>query len=440
MTEDVRRAGAYVGIGLLALVAPALGSAVTIAGVLASVLPFLFVAVLALSTHGGRVFDRFAHTADREDPLYGIAGFALAAASLALVTRIGLPYEAFVGSVFVLAFGDLARVLARERWTDPILTAAGFVGGGALAILLAFALVGSVTESGHSLALVAFVAASGALTAGLLRSVFFESDLPLVMITVALLLWLLLGLGVTVDQTRVAVGLALTVVLGGIAYGLGTASIAGMITGVLLALFAVVLGGYGWFAVLVTFFAIGGLAAKYRYDEKRERGIAEPNRGARGSGNVLANSAVALVTVLAFAASGQVGVAPGLFRFAFTGSVAAALSDTLSSEIGGLYDDPRLITTFERVDAGTDGAVTLPGELAGLLGAALIAGMAGLFFGWGPASLGIVVVAGIAGMTVDSLLGATLEGTVLNNQGVNLLATLAAAIVAAGLAAGAGVG
>jgi len=37
-------------------------------------------------------------------------------------------------------------------------------------------------------------------------------------------------------------------------------------------------------------------------------------------------------------------------------------------------------------------------------------------------------------MTVDSVLGATVEGTVVGNQGVNTLATLAAAITGVALA------
>ena len=46
--------------------------------------------------------------------------------------------------------------------------------------------------------------------------------------------------------------------------------------------------------------------------------------------------------------------------------------------------------------------------------------------------MALVAVAGFAGMTADSILGATLEGTHLGNQGVNLLATLTAGLVAAG--------
>jgi len=37
-------------------------------------------------------------------------------------------------------------------------------------------------------------------------------------------------------------------------------------------------------------------------------------------------------------------------------------------------------------------------------------------------------------MTVDSVLGATIEGRIVDNQGVNLLATVAAAVVGVALA------
>jgi uncharacterized protein (TIGR00297 family) len=208
-----------------------------------------------------------------------------------------------------------------------------------------------------------------------------------------------------------------------------------MLTGVLLGLLTIVVGDYGWFAMLITFFGVGGLASKLEYERKAERGIAEPNDGARGSGNVLANSLVALFAVLAHGASDHLAVAPdGIFLYIFAGSVAAAMSDTLSSEIGGLFDDPRLITTLEVVDPGTDGAVTWQGELAGLAGAFLIAGICTAFFDVGLAGFAVVVLAGIAGMTVDSLLGATVEGGRIGNQGVNFLATVAAGLVGGAVA------
>jgi uncharacterized membrane protein len=79
--------------------------------------------------------------------------------------------------------------------------------------------------------------------------------------------------------------------------------------------------------------------------------------------------------------------------------------------------------------------VTWQGELAGLVGAGLIAAIAYVAFGSiAPTGAAVVVAAGLIGMTVDSLLGATIEGWLCGNQGVNLLATLAAAIAGGSLA------
>ncbi|WP_255197187.1 DUF92 domain-containing protein [Halorarius litoreus] len=451
MNGNLGRAAVFAVIGALSLVVPVLGGQPTprVAAVLA-VVPFAVVAGLGLFVIGrnSRFFDLLARPGDYEEGrLYGLAGFALAAGGLAiLASRFGLPAYVYVGTVFVLGGGNLAAELSKFRWVDTFATTTAFAVGGFLAGLLGEVLalaVGAAREGVRPydhvvtaldlganvagptiLAVLAFLAAAGAIAAALLRSMLFERDDPLVMLSVGLLLWLFVGLDVAVPPQRLAVGLVVTILLGYVAYALGTASVPGMLTGVLLALLAIVLGGYGWFAVLVTFFGLGGLASKFRYDEKAERGIAEANEGARGSGNVLANSAVALVAVLVFAASDSVGLAPELARFAFAGAVATALADTFSSEFGGLFDDPRLVTTFDRVEPGTDGAVTWQGELAGLVGAGLIAGIAAVFFALGPLETLAIVLGGFVGMTVDSVLGATVEGGRLDNQGVNLLATV----------------
>ena len=135
--------------------------------------------------------------------------------------------------------------------------------------------------------------------------------------------------------------------------------------------------------------------------------------------------------MVAYASSEFIGVGAPTFRFAFAGAVAAALADTFSSEFGGLFDSPRLITTLERVDPGTDGGVTWQGAVAGLTGAGIIGGLGGVFFEFPPLAVALVAATGFAGMTVDSVLGATVEGGRLGNQSVNLLATLSAGLLAA---------
>lgn len=447
MNGNLRRAGAFAAVGALALVVPALGGQPTpwIAAVLAAI-PFVVVAGLALFAvgPGNRLFEALARPGDYEEGrLYSLAGFALAAAGLAIIaSEFGLPSYVYVGVMFIIGGGNVAGEAAKLRSSNnfvatSIFAVGGFVSGiaGELLALFVGGLRTGATGVPVPMADLVFLAATGAITAALLRSMLFERDDPLVMVSVGLLLWLFVSLDLAVAPTRLGVGLVVTVLLGYVAYALGTASVPGMLTGVLLALLAIVLGGYGWFALLITFFGVGGLSSKFRYDEKARRGIAEANNGARGSGNVLANSAVALVAVLVFAASDSVGIPRELPLFAFAGSVATALADTLSSEFGGLFDSPRLVTTFERVDPGTDGAVTWQGELAGVVGAGVIAAIAGLFFDLELATTAIVLVGGVVGMTADSVLGATLEGDRLDNQGVNLLATLAGAVCCAALVA-----
>ena len=423
----LRRAGGFALVGTVAVAAPVLGRA--------AFAPFAAVALLAAFViTDGPLFDLFARPADRrEGRLNGLVGFALAAAGLAiLATELGLPLGLFVAAVLVLSYGNLGKRLVAETSDNPFLGVAGFAAGGSVAGVGGQVAVASLTSSPILLARFAFLAVAGTLVAALFREMLFERDDPLVMLSTGLLLWLFDGLATGVGTVHVAAGLAITVALGYTSYALGTASVAGMLSGVLLGLLVVVFGGFGWFAVLITFFGVGALSTKYRYDEKQRRGIAEENDGARGTGNVLGNAAVALACVLCFAASPSLPVDGTIFQYAFAGSMAAALSDTLSSELGGLYDNPRLITTLERVPPGTDGGVTWQGEVFGLLGAVVVAGVAfGLLPGVSPLGAATVAAGGLVGMTIDSLLGATVEGPGFGNEAVNFAATLVGAVVSA---------
>lgn len=438
MTDTVRRAGAFAAVGTYALVAPLLNQGAAI--------PFLAIAALAAFViSDGPLFELFARPGDhQESRLFGLAGFTLAAAGLALLATMpvfGLPIPVFVGAVLLVAYGNLAEMLIRDRRPSPGLATVGFGVGGFVGAAAGLYVWRNAPSTVFDLPSILFLASAGVLLAALLRSVLFGRDDPLVMLSAGLLTWLLSDLMADVHMQGVLSALAVTLLLGYVSYELGTTSIPGMLTGIFLGLLTLVLGGVGWFALLISFFAIGSLSTKFRYEEKKERGVAEENEGARGSGNVLGNSAVALFALLAFAAApDKLPLAPEPFRYAFAGSVAAAMSDTLSSEIGGVFDNPRLITTFERVDPGTDGGVTWQGEVAGLAGAAVVAVIAVL--AWqvtGVLGAVLVVVGGFIGMTVDSVLGATVEGSYVGNQSVNFLATLAGAVASGVLAVASGV-
>ncbi|WP_144905063.1 DUF92 domain-containing protein [Halobellus captivus] len=427
MQPTLRRASGFALVGTLAVAAPVLGRA--------AFAPFAAVAVLAaFGVSDGPLFELFARPADRrEGRLNGLTGFALAAAGLALLaTEIGLPVTLFVAAVLVLAYGNLGKRLVAETTNNPFLGAAGFVVAGSLAGVAGQTTVASMSAEPVLVPRFVFLAVAGTLVAALFREMLFERDDPLVMLSTGMLLWLFDALALAVGTVDVAAALAVTVALGYVSYALGAASVAGMLSGVLLGLLVIVFGGIGWFAVLISFFGVGSLSTKFKYDEKKRRGIAEENEGARGTGNVLGNAAVALICVICFAASRSIPVDGAVFQYAFAGSMAAALSDTLSSELGGLYDNPRLITTFEPVSPGTDGGVTWQGEVFGLLGAAVVAAVAlGLLPEVSPLGAAVVAVGGFLGMTADSVLGATVEGPRFGNEAVNFAATLVGAVLSA---------
>ena len=185
--------------------------------------------------------------------------------------------------------------------------------------------------------------------------------------------------------------------------------------------------GFGGFAALLAVFLLTWAATRIGYARKLRLGMAEAHTG-RDERQVLANLGVAAVGSLLYVFGGR----EARLLLAVTAALAEAAADTVSSEIGQAVGGvPRLITNWSKVPAGTDGAITLVGTLAGTGGAIVVASVAmvgGLF---PKHHLPICIVAGVAGMLADSVLGAALERRgVLKNNAVNLISTAMAAGVA----------
>jgi len=190
---------------------------------------------------------------------------------------------------------------------------------------------------------------------------------------------------------------------------------AGAITAFLIgfATFVFPADGWKWFLVLLVFLMVSSYMTHYKYQVKRKKGFAQEKGGARGWPNVAANGAVAGLLVLFTPFFPR-----ELILAAFLGAVATANADTLATEIGLLNPtDPRLITDLRKVvPAGTSGGISIFGELATLLGALLIGVAAGLLgmsgnAGWPLGVLiGTTMIAGLAGCSIDSVIGATVQG------------------------------
>jgi uncharacterized protein (TIGR00297 family) len=181
------------------------------------------------------------------------------------------------------------------------------------------------------------------------------------------------------------------------------------------------------FATLTALFLMTWVSTRLGYRRKLSLGLAERREG-RNAWQVLTNLAAAALGSVVFSATGN-----RLWLVAAMGALAEAATDTVASEIGQYRgSDARLITTWERVPAGTDGGITISGSTAGMAAGLVIAAVATVGGGMLPrAQLWIPLVAGFAGMLIDSLLGATLQRRGwISNQTVNLFSTLAAAALA----------
>jgi uncharacterized protein (TIGR00297 family) len=215
-------------------------------------------------------------------------------------------------------------------------------------------------------------------------------------------------------------------------------AIAGAVLGTLIYFMALPAG----YVLVLVFVLCGAALTHFGRAQKEARGTWTPEGGRRSAANVLANLTVPALSGAAYSASGGHPAA----LLAFAGAVAAAFADTASAEVGVLARDrPRLITTGAEVPHGTNGGVTILGYGAAFAALILLCAAAWLSGFWSVAAggheqmwrpgvglkfgllfSGITLAAGLLGCTVDSLLGATLEGkyTGVNKHSVNFVCTL----------------
>jgi uncharacterized protein (TIGR00297 family) len=245
------------------------------------------------------------------------------------------------------------------------------------------------------------------------------------------------------DPTSVLIAIVIMAILAVIAYKGKIVTKSGLVAAFFLGITVWLLTSWTWFLILLIFFVITAQFTHYKYKIKRQHGAAQEKGGARDWSHVLANGGLPLsivligvLTILVFGqlnAYGRIEVGFGSMMIpasiiiaiafvAFLGAVATATADTLATEIG-LLNPLRQV-----VPPGTSGGVSVAGELATVLGTLLIGGIAAILAApfWinllgaslmpelaGIAPVTFVLVAmggGIIGCTVDSVLGATLQG------------------------------
>lgn len=219
------------------------------------------------------------------------------------------------------------------------------------------------------------------------------------------------------------------IIIAGIAYSITARklTVLAALTGGLVAYFVFTGSGFTGIAMMTTFFILGSSVTSWQLNRKQNFSSATEIKHGRTTGQVLANAGVAgicglLVTLLPTYAH--------LFILMMAANFASATADTLSSELGTVYGRRFInIITLKPDKRGLDGVISMEGTLLGIGGSCVIAIIYAIGFGWDMNILWIII-AGTIGNLSDSLMGALLERKgYINNNTVNFLNTLAAALV-----------
>lgn len=202
-------------------------------------------------------------------------------------------------------------------------------------------------------------------------------------------------------------------------------------------------GSLGWqgYVVVLFYFLVGSAVTRIGMAQKEAEGIAEKRSGARGPENVWGSALTAALCALGTLVVPILNLDNQLIRslllLGYVASFSTKLSDTCASEVGKAYGKQTyLITTLQAVPRGTEGAVSLEGTLAGVVGSTAIA-----LVGWGCGLIDLLgvlfcLLAAFIATNIESVIGATLQAKIswLTNEVVNVLNTLIGAIAAVLLA------
>lgn len=199
---------------------------------------------------------------------------------------------------------------------------------------------------------------------------------------------------------QILIGLSLSFLLTFTAFLINWLTIDGAVSATIFGTIAYGLGGFLGAGLVLAFFISGSILSK---NQMSEEGFLE-KKFRRDGKQVWANGFWFCLGLVIWFLTGQTE-----YLVAASASLAATTSDTWATEIGyrRLRSKTRLITTWKKVEPGTDGGVSFYGTLGGLLGAVFIG-----FTYWflsGEGKMGEVVIIsslGFLGCLVDSYIGA----------------------------------
>ena len=191
-------------------------------------------------------------------------------------------------------------------------------------------------------------------------------------------------------------------------------NMSGALGGWFLGAILILCAGWPLYVALLAFFIIGTAATKLGYARKAHAGLAQEGGGRRGFSHAFSNVGVAAICAIAVSRALDLDLITLIYLMGIA-SLATAAADTTSSEIGQLIGRRAFLPlTLQRVPVGTEGAISIEGTLAGLVGGALVAVVSVVAFNRGlPRPYGPETgLEAIALVTACAFLGSYLESVV----------------------------
>ena len=204
--------------------------------------------------------------------------------------------------------------------------------------------------------------------------------------------------------SQLLLGSLLAFVVAAGSYALRFLTLSGAIATLLLGFVVFGVGGWPWAVPIMTFFLFSSLMSRYGRSRKEQYDSLFGKSYTRDWGQVTANGGIAGLLVVLSAMYTIYDFYP-----IYLGSLAAVTADTWGTEIGVLTEGRTVsILSIRPVAPGTSGGISENGTVAGAIGAAVIA-LSGYMWLSDLKTAIVVVLAGMVGSLVDSVIGATLQ-------------------------------
>lgn len=199
-------------------------------------------------------------------------------------------------------------------------------------------------------------------------------------------------------------------------------TVAALFVGIIVSFF----GSIRWLILLLVFAVFSHLATKAFFGLKEKYRLQEGEKGERKVSNVF-YAGIMGIAIAFLNLTNIIGIFPYHHYFElFAISLSVIGADTFASEIGVIDRKVYMITNLKPTTPGINGGISRTGQLAALLGSAIVGVSYGILSidGFNLLQVLVVIILGFAGCQVDSILGALFENSGKLSKGeVNFLAS-----------------